>query len=115
MPKEMLMFDPPHPGELLREDYIQPMIDAGKNLSITQIAKDLGVGRQTLSNLLNERTGISPEMAIRLEKAFSNTTAGYWLNLQKSYNLWQAKQQVDVKDVVSYPLREENTQKKMRV
>ena len=103
MLKEMMMHDPPHPGELLKEDYIEPLIENNPGMSITQIANDLGIDRKTLSNVMNLHAGISTEMALRLEKAFSNTTAGYWINLQKMYDLWQAKQETDIEDVVSYP------------
>ena len=69
--EEMVMYDPPHPGELLKEDYINPMLESHDDLTITQIAKDLGIARNTLSKLLNGHSGISPEMALRLEKAFN--------------------------------------------
>ena len=60
----MEMFDPPHPGEIIREDCLKPL-----NLSVTEAAKGLGVSRQSLSELLNGRNGVSADMAIRLEKA----------------------------------------------
>ena len=60
----MDMFNPPHPGEIIREDCIKPL-----NLSVTEAAKGLGVSRQSLSELLNGRNGISADMALRLEKA----------------------------------------------
>lgn len=80
----MDMHNPPHPGEIVREECIKPL-----GLSVTDAAKGLGVTRKTLSELLNGHSGVSPEMAIRLEKAFGST-AETWLRLQ--YDLWQAKQ-----------------------
>lgn len=80
------MFNPPHPGEILKEDYLSPL-----NLTVTQTAEALGVSRKNLSEVVNGHTGISPEMALRLAKAF-DTTAQLWLNLQLQYDLWNAQQ-----------------------
>ena len=80
------MHNPPHPGEILREFCIEPL-----DLSVTRAAEALGVSRKTLSAILNGRAGISPEMAIRLSKAF-DTTAESWLNQQVQYDLWIAEQ-----------------------
>ena len=80
----MLMFDPPHPGEILKEEYLMPL-----GLTITEAAKDLGVSRKNLSEIVNEKTGISAEMAIRLSKAF-NTSAELWIGMQKEYELAKA-------------------------
>ncbi len=77
----MEMYDPPHPGEILKEDYLVPL-----ELSITETASALGVTRQALSALINGRGGVSPEMAIRLSKAF-NTSPQLWLNLQQLFDL----------------------------
>jgi len=82
----MNMHNPPHPGEILRGLCIEPL-----GLTITSAAEGLGITRKTLSAILNGRSGISPEMAIRLSKAF-NTTAESWLNQQMQYDLWQATQ-----------------------
>ncbi|TVR35596.1 MAG: addiction module antidote protein, HigA family [Spirochaetaceae bacterium] len=82
----MLMHNPPHPGEVIRELCLEPL-----DLSVTEAAKALGVSRKTLSAILNERAGISPEMAIRLSIAF-DTTAESWLNQQTQYDLWNAEQ-----------------------
>ena len=90
----MRMHDPPHPGEVLRELCIEPL-----ELTVTEAAAGLGVSRKTLSAILNGRAGISPEMAIRLAKAFG-TSAESWLNQQIQYDLWVAEQnlgQVEVK------------------
>ncbi len=75
----MLMHNPPHPGEVIRELCLDPL-----GLSVTDAATALGVSRKTLSAILNKRAGISPEMAIRLSIAF-DTTAASWLNQQTQY------------------------------
>ena len=82
----MRMHNPPHPGEVLRELCIEPL-----GLSVTDAAKALGVARKTLSAILNGHSGISPEMAIRLGKAF-DTSPESWLNQQVQYDLWEAEQ-----------------------
>jgi len=81
----MNMHNPPHPGEIIRDLCLEPL-----GLSVTEAASALGVSRKTLSSILNGRSGISPEMALRLSKAF-NTTPESWLNQQVLYNLWNAK------------------------
>ena len=81
-----LMHNPPHPGEVLIKLCLEPL-----GLSVTKAAKALVVSRTTLSNLLNGRTGIRPEMAVRLSIAF-DTTAESWMNQQVQYDLWQAQQ-----------------------
>ena len=106
MSETMMMHDPLHPGELLKEDFIEPLIANQSGLSIAQVAKNLGVNRNTLFNLMQGQNGISPSMAVRLEKAFPNTDAEFWLNLQKMYDLWQAKQHVDVEGIHSYPIHQ---------
>jgi addiction module HigA family antidote len=87
------MHNPPHPGEVLRELCIEPL-----GITVTDAARSLGVSRKTLSAILNERAGISPEMAIRLAKAF-DTTAESWLNQQMQYDLWITSQSLGEVDV----------------
>lgn len=82
----MLMHNPPHPGDVIRELCLEPL-----DLSITEAAKALGVSRKTLSAILNGHAGISPEMAVRLSIAF-DTTSESWLNQQSQYDLWLAEQ-----------------------
>jgi addiction module HigA family antidote len=84
-----MMHNPPHPGEVIRELCIEPL-----GLTITETANALGVSRKTLSELLNGRAGISPEMALRLSIAF-DTTPESWMNQQVQYDLWQAEQKRD--------------------
>jgi addiction module HigA family antidote len=79
------MHEPPHPGEVLRELYLEPL-----GLTVTETAKRLGVTRKTLSELLNGRAGVSPEMAIRIGAA-TKSTAESWLNMQMYYDLWQTR------------------------
>ncbi|MFT7459688.1 MAG: addiction module HigA family antidote [Planctomycetota bacterium] len=89
----MRMHNPPHPGEILREFCIEPL-----GVSVTRAAEALGVSRKTLSSILNGRSGISPEMAIRLSKAF-DTSAESWLNQQVQYDLWLAEKNADDMEV----------------
>lgn len=81
----MPMKEPPHPGLSVRHDCLEPL-----GLTITAGAKVLGVSRQALNSLVNGKAGISPEMAIRLDKAFGGT-AEAWLALQTAYDLARAK------------------------
>ena len=81
----MKMHNPPHPGEILRELCIEPL-----GLSITEAAEALGITRKTLSAILNGRSGISPEMAVRLSLAFG-TSSESWLNQQSQYDLREAE------------------------
>lgn len=79
------MRNPAHPGEVIRELCLAPV-----NLSITGTAAALGVTRKALSDLVNGHSGVSPEMAIRLEKA-GWSTADHWLRMQMQYDLWRAR------------------------
>jgi len=83
----MLMHNPPHPGEIVKELCIEPL-----GLTVTETAKALGISRKTFSNILNGHAGISPEMAVRLSIAF-NTTSESWLNQQLQYDLWFAEKE----------------------
>lgn len=82
----MLMHNPPHPGEVIRELCLEPL-----GISVTDAAKALGVSRKTLSAILNGHAGISPEMAVRLSIAF-DTSAESWMQQQAQYDLWHAEQ-----------------------
>ncbi len=90
---------PTHPGEMLREDF---MPDYG--LSVSSIAKALGVSRQTVNELLRERRAVSPEMALRLSRLFGNTPE-FWLNAQRAIDLWEAAKIVRRKLERISPLR----------
>lgn len=89
----MSMHNPPHPGEIIREFCIEPL-----NLTVTDAAKALGVTRKTASALLNGRSGVSPEMALRLSKVFGRSPEG-WLKLQLQYDLWQTRQNIDLNNL----------------
>ena len=82
----MGMHNPPHPGGIVKRQCLEPL-----GLTVTRAAEGLGVTRQTLSELVNERTGVSVEMAIRLSKAFGSTPET-WLGMQMAYDLWQARE-----------------------
>ena len=80
----MAMKNPPHPGRIVRQECIEPL-----GLTVTEAAERLGIKRQTLNNLVNGKAGISPEMSIRLSKAFGSS-AEVWLGMQMEYDLAQA-------------------------
>jgi addiction module HigA family antidote len=80
------MRKPTHPGEVLLEDVIRPL-----GMTVTEAALALGVTRKTLSEFVNQRSGLSPEMALRVAKA-TNTTPESWLNMQSKLDLWNARQ-----------------------
>ena len=82
----MAMQNPPHPGGIVKRQCLEPL-----DLSITRAARGLGVTRQALSELVNERAGVSVDMAIRLSKAFGSTPET-WLGMQMAYDLWQARE-----------------------
>lgn len=77
---------PTHPGEMLREDF---MPDYG--LTVSQLADELGVSRQTVNELLRERRSLSPEMALRLSRLFGNSPE-FWVNAQRAVDLWEASE-----------------------
>ena len=81
----MRMRNPPHPGRIVRQECIEPL-----GISVTQAARALRVTRQTLNNLVNGRSGVSPEMAIRLSKAFGSSPE-VWLGMQMEYDLARAE------------------------
>ena len=87
------MHNPSHPGEILREDYIKPL-----GLTVSEVAQGLGIARKTLSAIVNERAGISSAMAYRLARSFGSSPE-FWMNLQTQYDLWQARQSVDLSSV----------------
>ncbi len=81
----MAMYNPPHPGGVVRRQCLEPL-----GLTVTRAAEGLGVTRQALSELVNERAGLSVEMAIRLSKAFGSTPET-WLGMQMAHDLWRAR------------------------
>ena len=97
----MKQFNPPHPGEMLQELWLEPL-----GLSITQAAKDLNVSRKCLSELVNGKTGVSAEMALRLEMVFGKS-AKSWLSAQAAYDLWQLETKREQFGITIVPLRHE--------
>jgi len=89
----MKMHNPPHPGEIIRKLCLEPL-----GLTVTRAAKGLGLSRKTLSQLLNGRAGVSPEMAIRLGKAFGGSPES-WLQQQSQYDLWRVRNELGEPDV----------------
>ena len=87
------MYKTAHPGEFLKEMYLEPL-----GLTVTNAAESLGITRKTLSELINGRSGISTTMALRLSKAFG-TTPELWLNMQQNYDLWKAKKKTRLSKV----------------
>ena len=104
----MAMKEPPHPGLSVRHDCLEPL-----GLSVTEGAKVLGVTRQALNNLVNAKAGISPEMAIRLDKAFGGTAEG-WLALQTAFDLAQARKNESAISVKRYAGRAAGHQQDVR-
>lgn len=100
----MTMKNPPHPGLSVREDCLKPL-----GLTVTRGAEVLGVTRQALNNLVNGKTGVSPEMAIRLDKAFGGTAEG-WLALQAAFDLACARKKERSIAVKRYVPAEDTTQ-----
>ncbi|WP_128546028.1 HigA family addiction module antitoxin [Larkinella soli] len=89
---------PVHPGEILREEYIKE-----RGVTITQVAKGLGIACENLSAIVNGHAGISPELAVKLLEAFGNTTQ-FWVNLQKNYEVWHAERKVDRRKIQHFGL-----------
>lgn len=81
----MLMHNSPHPGEIIRELCPEPL-----GISVTEAVKALSVSRKTLSAIMNRRSGISPDMAVRLSIDFETSAEG-WMNQQTQYDLWNAE------------------------
>ncbi len=89
----MPMHNPPHPGEFIREVYITPF-----DISVRKVAESLRVSASTLNRLLNGQNNISPEMALRLSKALGRSPES-WLAMQDQYDLWHARQRIDLKQI----------------
>ncbi|MEZ5501062.1 MAG: HigA family addiction module antitoxin [Steroidobacteraceae bacterium] len=89
----MAMHNPPHPGEFISEVYLEPNGITGR-----QLAAMLGVSASTLNRILTCKSGISPEMALRLSKCIGRTPES-WLAMQHNHDLWQAKKRVNLKGV----------------
>ena len=95
----MSMHNPPHPGEFIREVYLEPHSMTGR-----QLASKLGVSPSTLNRILQGQSGISPEMALRLSKALGRSPES-WLLMQDNHELWHARQTVDLGSVEKVEFR----------
>ena len=95
----MTMHNPPHPGEFIREVYLEPFEITGR-----QLAAKLGVSPSTLNRVLNGNSGVSSEMALRLSKALGRSPES-WLIMQDIYDLWQARQSIDLDTVEKVEFR----------
>ncbi len=93
----MAMHNPPHPGEFIRETYIEPF-----DISIRSLAENLGVVASTLARVVAERSAVSPEMALRLSKALGRSPES-WLAMQDNYDLWQARKSANLSKVRRIP------------
>ena len=85
-----MQHNPPHPGEFIKETYIEPL-----NISLRKVALDLDVAPSTFSRLIKGESDLTPEMALKLSKAFGRT-AESWMQMQTNYELWKAKQTVNL-------------------
>ena len=86
----MSMYNPPHPGEFIKEVYLEPL-----GVSYRSVARKLKVAPSTFNRIIKGQSSISPEMALRLSKTLGRTPES-WLMMQSNYNLWQAKQHLDL-------------------
>jgi addiction module HigA family antidote len=89
----MAMYNPPHPGEFIMATYMEPF-----DLSCRYLAEKLDVSPSTLNRVLKQKSGVSPEMALRLSKAIGRSPES-WLSMQDAYDLWQAKKNVKLSKV----------------
>lgn len=89
----MVMHNPPHPGTFIQEVYLIPNEMSGRELAL-----QLGVAASTLNRVLNEASGVSPEMALRLSRALGRSPES-WLAMQHNFDLWRARQKVDLKKI----------------
>ncbi len=89
----MKMFNPPHPGEFIKEVFLEPY-----GISYRTVAAKLKVSPSTFQRLIKQQSNISPEMALRLSKTLGRSPES-WLIMQDNYNLWQAKQSLDIDEV----------------
>lgn len=95
----MALFDPPHPGKVIRETLEGLREETALKLTIAQVAAGLCTTRKTLSAIINGKQSVTPEMAIRLAAGFPNTTPEFWLKLQENYDLAKARTKVDISHI----------------
>jgi len=95
----MALFNPAHPGALIRETLEGIFEETGRKLTVSEVAQGLGTTRKTLSAIINGKQSITPEMAIRLAAAFTHTTPEFWLTVQENYDLALARRKVDTSTI----------------
>ncbi|MBI2801418.1 MAG: HigA family addiction module antidote protein [Gammaproteobacteria bacterium] len=95
----MTMHNPPHPGEFIRDVYLEPF-----QISVRSVASSLGVSASTLNRLINGQSSVSPEMALRLAKALGRSPES-WLAMQHNFDLWNAKRRTDLSGVRRVPFK----------
>ena len=95
----MTMHNPPHPGEFIRDVYLEPF-----QISVRSVASSLGVSASTLNRLINGQSSVSPEMALRLAKALGRSPES-WLAMQHNFDLWNAKRTTDLSGVRRVPFK----------
>ena len=88
------MHNPPHPGEFIREIYLREL-----QMSVREVATRLQVAPSTLNRILQERSRVTPEMALRLSRCLGRS-AESWLAMQDAYDLWHARQQLDLSTLI---------------
>ncbi len=86
----MGMHNPPHPGDFIRETYIEPF-----EISVRMLADNLGVSASTLNRVINHQSGVSPSMALRLSKALGRSPES-WIAMQYNFDLWKARKSTDL-------------------
>ena len=89
----MRMHNPPHPGDFIRETYIEPF-----EISVRMLADNLGVSASTLNRIINHQSGVSPSMALRLSKALGRSPES-WIAMQYNFDLWKARESTDLTTV----------------
>ena len=94
----MSMYNPPHPGQFIREVYLEPL-----GISHRTVSAKLKVSASTFTRLVNGQSNVSPEMALRLSKTLGRSPES-WLAMQSNYDLWQARQNVNIDEVENLPL-----------
>ena len=94
----MSMHHPPHPGEFIREVYLEP-----NGISLRQVAEKLKVAPSTFNRLIKGETNISPEMALRLSKSLGRSPES-WLAMQDNFDLWHARKHIDLRGVRKFDI-----------
>lgn len=89
----MTMYNPPHPGEFIKQTYLEPL-----GISVRYLAKSIDVAASTLNRVIKQQSGVSPEMALRLSKAIGRSPES-WLAMQDAYDLWQVKDSVSLSNI----------------